>query len=36
MNYSQLTNEQLLQLKKKVERDVTKYHNLQLAKKVQL
>lgn len=31
-----LSNEELLQLKKKAEREIARYHNMQLAKKVQL
>lgn len=33
---SVFTDAQLVELKKAAERDVAKYHNLQLAKKVQL
>jgi hypothetical protein len=35
-DYTKLSDSELIELKKKVEGDVSKYHNLQLAKKVQL
>ena len=34
--YSELSKEELLNLKLQAERDISRYHNLQLAKKVQL
>ena len=36
LDYSTLTNEQLIQLKSKTEFDISKYHNFQLVRKIQL
>lgn len=33
-NYSEMTNEELISLKKETEKEIARYNNLQLAKKV--
>jgi hypothetical protein len=35
-NYSTMTNEELLNLRKEIKNNISKYDNLQLAKKVSL